>query len=105
VSPANATLTFVGEVMQGNLTNTLPSGQIVMRSSIVPQAGPISTTLGLTPQPGDTLYKYAGGYSTFIFDPDDLVWTPSEPSMAVGEAFFFTRAGAGNPWTRNFTVN
>jgi hypothetical protein len=72
---------------------------------MVPQGGLISTDLALAPQPGDTLYKYAGGYTTFFFDPDDLVWTPSEPNMGVGESFFFVRAGAGNPWTRNFTVN
>ena len=105
LSPSAATLTFVGEVRQGSLTNTLPSGVKVLRSSIVPQAGLVSTTLGLTPQPGDSLFTYAGGFTTYLFDPDDAVWTPSEPNIAVGESFFFTRAGAGNPWVRNFTVN
>jgi hypothetical protein len=105
LSPSAATVTFVGEVRQGSLTNALPSGTIVQRSSIVPQGGLLSTDLKLTAQAGDLVHKYAGGFTTFLFDPDDLVWTPSEPSFAVGEAFFFIRGGAGNPWVRNFTVN
>jgi hypothetical protein len=104
LSPSAATLTFVGEVRQGSLTNTLPTGVKVLRSSIVPQGGLISTALGLTPLPGDTLFQFAGGFSTYVYDVDDLVWTPNEPTIGVGESFFFIRAGSGN-WVRNFTVN
>jgi hypothetical protein len=103
LSPSSSTLTFVGEVLQGSLTNTLPSGVKVLRASMVPQGGLISTTLGLTGLPGDQLFQFSGGFSTFNFDADDLVWTPTEPNIAVGESFFFIRPGSGN-WIRNFTV-
>jgi len=55
---------------------------------------------------GDFMYRYNGGYTTYLFDPDDLVWTPSEPSVNVGEAFFYKKAASGTAtkWIRNFTV-
>jgi hypothetical protein len=104
LSPSAATLTFVGEVRQGSLTNTLPSTVKVLRSSIVPQAGAISTTLALAPLPGDQLFQFNNGFTVYTFDVDDLVWTPSEPNIGVGESFFFLRPGTGD-WVRNFTVN
>jgi hypothetical protein len=105
-SPAATTLTFVGEVLQGNLTNSLPINALAMRSSMVPQAG-TATALAIPAEAGDFLYKYAGSYSAYFFDVDDLVWTPSEPSLNVGEGFFYKKAPAGtkSQWIRNFTVN
>jgi hypothetical protein len=98
------TLTFVGEVPQGALTNAVPTGYAV-RSSIVPQAGKITTDLGLTGVPAEVLYKYTpgSGYSLYTFDEFDLVWTPTEPTVGVGEAFLIYNP-AGNNWVRNFTV-
>jgi hypothetical protein len=97
------TITFVGEVMQGNLTNNVPNAYSI-RSSQVPQAGAITTTLLYAPNGGDQVFKYNNGYTTFTFDADDLVWVPSEPSFNVGEAFFSRRFGAGDNWVRKFTV-
>lgn len=95
-------ITFVGEVLQGELTNPLPAGYAV-RSSMVPQAGGISSILGFPAQPNDTVYKYAGGYTAYVFDELDEAWSPSEPVIGVGEAFF-SRKIAGGSWVRNFTV-
>src|SRR5215467_15388768 len=53
-SPVATTLTFVGEILQGTLTNTLPIGECVIRSSIVPQAA-TPTVLGIPAEDGDTL--------------------------------------------------
>jgi len=106
VSPVATTLTFVGEVLQGSLTNTLPIGTKVIRSSIVPQAGLVSTDLGLPAEANDNLYTFNSTYTTYKFDDVDLAWTPSEPSIEVGKAFFYVKA-AGNTksaWVRNFTV-
>jgi hypothetical protein len=97
------TITFVGEVLQGNLTNSVPNGYSI-RSSQVPQAGAITSVLNYRPNPGDTLYKYAAGYTVFTYDVDDLVWTPSEPVINVGESFFSLRFTGGTNWVRNFTV-
>jgi len=105
-SPVATTITFVGEVLQGSLTNTLPAGALAIRSSMVPQAGLAQTDLGVPPDAGDQLYKYAGSYTIYTFDPDDLNWVPSQPSLGVGEAFFYRKAAAGTQtsWVRNFTV-
>jgi len=107
ISPQATTLTFVGEVRQGSLTNTLPAGIKVIRSSIVPQAGLVGTTLGLPGQAFDQLFTYNGGFTSYTFDDIDLVWLPSEPNIAVGQAFFYTKASGNTAvnWVRNFTVN
>jgi hypothetical protein len=106
ISPAASTLTFVGEVRQGSLTNTLPISTKVIRTSIVPQAGRVSTDLGLPGEAGDQLFKFNGGFTTYIFDDVDLVWTPSEPTNAVGGAFFYIKSSVATQplWIRNFTV-
>jgi hypothetical protein len=107
------TLTFVGEVLQGQLVNTLPLGVQVMRSSMVPQQGLVSTDLGVPYDNNDLLYVYntlqnSGGYSLYQYSTDDGQWDPSEPTIAVGQGFFYKKASTANPananWVRNFTV-
>jgi len=105
-TPVATTLTFVGEVLQGSRTNTLPINLLAVLSSIVPQQGKITTDLGAPGEAGDQLYRYAGGFATFTFDDVDLVWTPTEPTINVGEAFFYKKASTAtnSKWIRNFTV-
>jgi hypothetical protein len=105
-SPGPQTITFVGEVPTGTLTTDTPTG-FSIRSSQVPQAGTVSQ-LGLIGQPSDSIYKYVPGtgYQISVFDDLDLVWTPAEPTIAVGEAFFLNKAPGGSAtWVRTFTVN
>jgi hypothetical protein len=108
--PSATTLTFVGEVPQGTLVNPIPPN-FSIRSSIVPQAGLLSTALGYTAQNGDTVYQwnratqqYSPGLSYFV-DEGVGVWFPSEPDIAVGEGFFVQNTGAARQWTRSFSVN
>jgi hypothetical protein len=99
------TVTFVGEVAEGNpLTTVIPVG-FSMLSSKVPQAGSASA-LGLTGTPGDTVYKFSNtsGYAVYSFDDLDLVWVPSEPSFGVAEGFFFFNPNSQRNWTRSFDV-
>jgi len=105
-SPTATTLTFVGEVLQGSLTNTLPINLLAIRSSMVPQAGKITTDLGLPAEANDQAYTYNGGYTAYNFDDVDLVWTPTEPNVGVGQAFFYKKAASStkSQWVRNFTV-
>jgi hypothetical protein len=101
----NLTLTFVGEVLQGPLTNALPAGYEI-RSSKVPQSGRVTTDLLLPGRPGDQIFKWdpaLGRYDAFTFDEFDPVWLPSEPVIGVGESFF-VRKGVAENWTRTFTV-
>jgi hypothetical protein len=113
-SPVAATLTFVGEVPQGTLLNPLPAN-FSLRSSIVPQSGGISSVLGLAAADNDSVYFFNPATQSypapfrFFFDPDTNTgaWDPSEPSVAVGQGFFFknTSGIANRTWTRTFSVN
>lgn len=101
---SNLVFTFVGEVMQGTLTNNLPTG-FAIRSSQVPQLATVNA-LGLPAEDGDSLYKFTPGvgYSTFVYDALAGDWTPSVPSIDVGEAFFIKKV-AGENWVRTFSAN
>jgi len=104
--PSARTVTFVGEVMQGNLTNSLPAG-FSLRASMVPQSAGLSSVLGYPATAGDLIYlfnkatqSYVGGvYESF----GGNLWDPSEPAPGVGESFWVSKAAAAN-WIRNFTV-
>lgn len=106
-SPVATTLTFVGEVMQGSLTNTLPINAYAIRSSMVPQAGKVTTDLAFPGEPGDILQVLGNGYSAYVFDDVDLAWSPSEPTIGVGQGFLMKKAPTSTKtqWVRNFTVN
>lgn len=99
---APMTITFVGEVLQGSLTNPIPAGYAV-RSSMVPQAGALPD-LAFPAQDGDQVFLFTGsGYSSFVYDGLENAWTPSNPTVSVGQAFFSRKAAAVD-WVRNFTV-
>jgi len=111
------TNTFVGEVLQGNLTNTFPGNNLfAIISSMVPQQGTatgdlkLGVTPGTPPEAGDQLSVYNAGYSVRTYD--DLIpgWDNGDvngPTILVGQSFFHHAApGSANPrrWIRNFTV-
>jgi len=104
---AARTLTFVGEVMQGTLNNTLPPGYSI-RANMVPQAG-APNTFGLPGTIGDKFYRFntaTGGYDgSFFGNPPPAQWRPALPNIAVGEAFFFYNGSPSKVWTRTFNVN
>jgi len=104
-SPVATTLTFVGEVMQGSLTNTLPAGSYVVRSSMVPQAA-TPTVLGVPADDGDTLQTYSAGFTAYTYDELTPGWLPSEPTIGLGQGFFYKKSSLGTKtlWVRNFTV-
>ena len=109
-----ASVTFVGEVLQGALSNPVPNG-LSIKASQVPQAGALDT-LGLLAGDGDTvfIYKGAAGYDGFQFLANDPanpaaggIWTTTDtkaPSVTVGQAVFYSSAGQ-TTWNRTFTVN
>jgi hypothetical protein len=96
------TFTFVGDVMQGNLSTAVPQG-FSLKGMQVPQALPLDDpTVNFPADIGDTVYFYRNGAyisSIFIagFNP------PAVPG--VGEGFFVSRGGAATSWTRTFSVN
>jgi len=103
-APSAFTITWVGEVMQGTLANTVPQNYSI-RSSKVPQAGTLTALVFPQPNEFDTLYKWnqtTQGYDIFTYFLGS--WSPSEPSIGVGESFFYSGTGTLN-WTRTFSVN
>lgn len=103
------TVTFVGEVPQGNLTNRV-SGVYSLLAHIVPQAISLADpSVSMPALDGD--YVLFWNQNTQVFkDPtqfyDGFGWFPVDPIPAVGEAFFYNSvAGPGRNWTRTFSVN
>jgi len=96
------TVTFVGEVPQGTQTITYPAG-FSMLGSKIPQSGKLETDLGFTGTSGDVVYQLANGTYTQSTRRASA-WTPSEPSIDVGNGFFIN-AKTGGTWTRTFNVN
>jgi len=108
-SPANATVTFVGEVRQataGNLVTPLTANFNFVGSQ-VPMAGAIQTSLQYTPADvGDTVQLWdatAQAYNPTIYTYLGGAWDPSEPVIGIGQAFVTMRAAAGS-WTSDFKV-
>jgi hypothetical protein len=100
----NFTLTFVGTVLTGKLTNTLAQGFNLV-SSITPQTGYLDTQLGLTPGAGDIVFTYNNGYSSDVYSSSGT-WSVNglAPVPAVGQGFFYFSV-AGENWVQNFSVN
>jgi len=91
------TNTFVGNVMQGSLTNHIPAGFSII-SSQVPQAADLDT-LGLVGGFGDTVFFWnpsKNGYDSSVY-----VGTWSSPVVNVGQSFWY-QAGTALNWTRTF---
>ncbi len=103
-SPSAWTNTYVGEVLLGAQTNTLPVG-FSLKGSKVPQAGGLEALLGLVPGDFDIVYKFNQG--TQNYDPANAYmfgsWANGDPAINVAEGFFYFNAqGAANNWTRTF---
>jgi len=99
------TITFVGEVLQGSLTNQIPAG-LSVKSVMIPIAISGTNNLaanGFPLRDGDVIYKYVGGvYNSYEYS-ELIGWDPEEPTINVGEAFFVKKS-APAVWVRNFTV-
>jgi hypothetical protein len=100
------TITFVGEVMQGTLSNPIPLG-FSIKANQVPQAG-APDAFGYPGTNNDKIYRFntsTGGYDTYTFSPLSHAWNPALPSIPVGEAFYAFRATSAGTWNRTFSVN
>jgi len=101
------TNTFVGEVMQGALSHSVPSA-LSLQASEVPQSGGIVTPLAYPVADNDTVYIWDTPLqqykvAQFVFGG----WSgdfSAEPTVAVGQGFFVSKTAAV-PWSRTFSVN
>jgi hypothetical protein len=117
-APANNyVVTFVGEVPQGNLTNTIPANYS-FKASIVPQSVGIES-VGF-PGVQDMQYfewnamsqSYTAAYSYFVVPEDpsqngfyDGALNRVFPTPAVGQGFVVFNPSGALSWGRTFSVN
>jgi hypothetical protein len=107
---ADTTLTFVGEVPQGPVNVSLPSGKALV-STATPQALELSAANGF-PMADNTLYlKYDNNindYWTGIIVGgawyDNGNGDPATIIPAVGQGYFIDNPVASTTWARTFTV-
>jgi hypothetical protein len=96
-------LSFVGDLMQGQLSLPIPGG-FSIRSSLVPQPGRIHTDLGFPIAEGDVIHLFDRDrqkYVLYPYDPDK--WAANPPVLSVCEAFWVAKTLPGN-WVRNFSL-
>jgi hypothetical protein len=105
------TMTFVGQVPQGTVTNQLVSGFNLV-SSVVPQTGALDSDLNLTPGIGDIVYVWGnGGYQAadeWEVNGGAPFWSlGSSPTNTVGAGLFYYNAtiSSTNNWVRTFNIN
>jgi hypothetical protein len=96
------TLTFAGEVRQGNLSLPIPAGFSV-RSSMVPQPGNVQD-LGFPIANGDVIHIFDRDRQKYVLHPfEGDKWTSGPPIVGIAESFWVAKTEPGN-WVRNFTV-
>ena len=94
-------LHLTGEILQGDLSNSIPA-EVCVRSSMVPQGGLIQGTLGYIPASFDSIsILLDGGLESYYFFGGE--WSPFEPAQAVGEAAFIDSWNA-KFWRRRYFV-
>ena len=107
-SPSAWTNTFVGEVLQGSLSNPYPAGYSI-RASKVPLSGTL-TALQLPASQfadGDLVLQWnttSQSYDSYTLLGGSWLGGPlPEPTLAIGESMFLFPANAGT-WNQTFTV-
>jgi hypothetical protein len=114
-SPAPTTITFVGEVPQGNLTNSIPPNYS-FKASIVPQSvGIVSVgfpgVADMRYQTWDVVGQTYNQAITYFDVGDPLVNgfysgdVKVDPTPAVAEGFVIFNPGPSLSWGRSFSVN
>jgi len=104
-------VTFVGEVTQSvggaAVHNAVAAGQHI-KSSKVPQAGPITAALGFNPTANVSAFQYdatgLGFQSPNFYAVSDGFWDPAEPVLGFAEGIILDSSADQN-WDRVFTVN
>jgi hypothetical protein len=104
-SPSHISLTFMGEVSQGSLTNKLRRNA----KRIVAPVPPVQLSLSqmnLPGEDGDVVFPYRAGYIPSAWDTDNSPPTwDLDFTFRVGEGFFYQKGpGTQTNWVYNFTV-
>jgi hypothetical protein len=106
-SPEATTITFVGEVLQGDASNKEVGAGLSIQGSKVPVAGDLDAH-GFPAANGDVAFSWNGtsfDSATYAVIPGVLEgWDPAAPALGVGDALFVDKAEKGS-WDRNFSIN
>ena len=106
-SPEATTVTFVGEVLQGDASNKKVPAGLSIQGSTVPVAGDLDEH-GFPAGNGDTVYSWNGSSwdsNQFVVIPGVLEgWQPATPMLGVADAVFVDKGDAAD-WDRNFSIN
>jgi hypothetical protein len=118
----NLTVTFVGTVLTGAVNTTNAVG-FNLASDPIPQAGRLTSDLGMPEFDGNQIYIFnltninqgPSGYAIYTGDalntpPYDLGGVPGtnkEPAVVVGQGFWFSATAQNGKfvWNQNFSVN
>lgn len=96
-------VSFVGEVLLGNLAVPIPAG-FSIRSSLVPQPGHLADDLHFPIADGDVIHIFDREDQKYVLHPyEGGKWTAGPPILSVGESFWVAKTEPGN-WIRNFGV-
>jgi hypothetical protein len=104
------TNTFVGNVIQGSITNPIAgNGNFQAVSALAPVGGSLTNVLAAYPATdGDVVYTWNVGIQDF--DPTLPTWSAAQSkwlpdaNIAVGDGFFLVRQGGPVNYILNFTV-
>lgn len=120
-SGASNTITYVGDVSVGAVTNVIPNQSLNLISSIIPFGGGITSSLQFTNTDGAldgnqifipiigasgnlsgfNTVTFDSGFSTGFGDANDANQVP-EPQIPVGSSFFFGNGTGGSVnWVQN----
>jgi len=106
-NPSNTTttLTIVGTVLQGGLTNSyvLPNSYSLVGSQFPVQGG-ITTTYGYVPSSGDSVQIWNGNGFIQNSYSKSKGWGSGEPIIPVGGALFLKTTNLNPVWGTNFIV-
>jgi len=105
---APATVTFVGNVPQGSIAQSVPVG-FSLQSTPVPISASVSTnsTVKITAGNSDVIYAFVnatGLYSQHTYLTSNGKFNP-DYTPAVGEGFFYLNKNTAFNWNVTFSVN
>jgi hypothetical protein len=96
------TIHFVGDVLQGNLLNPVPSG-FSIRSSLIPRSGRLDLDLGLPFSEGDVVHLFDRDKQSYVEHRfPSKSWDIDPPLVGVGEAFWVGKSSPVN-WVQGLT--
>jgi hypothetical protein len=109
-NPSNTTtVTIVGTVLQGGLTNGyITTAGFSFVGSVFPVAGGISSTYGYVPSLNDQVLTWNGsGYAGNTYQQakgGGVSWSSGEPQLTIGQGVFLNTTNTQPVWGTNFVV-